>query len=63
MEMRKSRVLRKLRSGEVASCVKINLSCPRVADLAAMCGFDSVWLDMDHVPNDWNAIEHGDRLA
>ena len=40
MEMRKSRVLRQMRNGKVATCIKLNLADPRNAELAAMCGFD-----------------------
>ena len=40
MEMRKSRVLRQMRSGKVATCVKLNLADLRNVDIAAMCGFD-----------------------
>lgn len=57
--MRPSRVLAKLRAGEVASCFKLNLADARVVEIAAMAGFDSLWLDMEHVPNDWSVIEQG----
>ncbi len=57
-KLRPSRVLKKLRAGEVASCIKINLADTRVVSIAAMCGFDCVWLDMEHVPNSIQAIEH-----
>ncbi len=57
MEMRPSRVLRRLRAGEVVNCYKLNLTCGRVAEIAARMGFDCVWADMEHVPNDWAAIE------
>ena len=57
MKMRKSCVLEKLRAGEIVSCFKLNLSCGRAADIAAMSGFDCLWLDMEHVPNDWSVIE------
>jgi 4-hydroxy-2-oxoheptanedioate aldolase len=50
--MRPSRVLRKLRAGQVVGCTKLNLGDPRVADLAAGCGIDCIWLDREHVPND-----------
>ncbi|HBG77672.1 MAG TPA: aldolase [Phycisphaerales bacterium] len=63
MQMRSSRVLKKLRSGQVASCIKINLADPRVVEIAAMCGFDCVWLDMEHVPTDWQTIENQIRAA
>jgi 4-hydroxy-2-oxoheptanedioate aldolase len=58
MQMRPSRVLRKLRAGKVAGCVKLNLSDPRAAEIAAMCGVDCVWIDQEHVPNDSRDIEN-----
>ncbi len=63
MEMRASKVLRKLRAGQLVSCVKLNLGDPRAAEIAAMCGFDSIWLDMEHVPGDWSNIENQVRAA
>jgi 4-hydroxy-2-oxoheptanedioate aldolase len=63
MRMRPSRVLRKLRAGEVASCVKINLADPRAAEIAALCGVDCVWLDHEHVPNDRSVTENQIRAA
>lgn len=63
MQMRQSKVLNKLRSGQVASCVKINLADPRVVEIAAMCGFDCIWIDMEHVPTDWATIENQIRAA
>ena len=63
MHMRPSRVLRKLRAGEIVTSIKLNLADPRVTEIAAMCGFDCVWLDMEHVPNDWSAVENQIRSA
>ena len=63
MRMRKSKVLEKLRSGKVASCVKLNLLDPRVTEIASMIGFDSVWIDMEHVPTDWGTVENHIRAA
>jgi 2,4-dihydroxyhept-2-ene-1,7-dioic acid aldolase len=63
MEMRKSRVLDRMRSGGVASCVKLNLSDPRVAEIAGLAGFDCVWVDREHVPTDWSTIENVVRSA
>lgn len=62
-ELRPSRVLEKLRRGEVASCVKLNLSDPRVAEIAARSGFDCVWLDMEHVPNTLEMVENQVRAT
>ena len=61
--MRSSIVLEKLRNGQIVNCTKINLADPRVIDIAALCSFDCVWLDMEHVPNDWNTIENQIRAA
>ena len=57
IEMRESRVLRRLRAGEVASCFKLNLADARALEIASYFGFDCFWLDMEHVANDWRVIE------
>ena len=57
MRMRPSRVLQKLRAGEVVSCFKLNLACARAAEIAAMTGFDCLWSDLEHVANDWSVVE------
>ncbi len=57
--MRPSRVLNKLRNGEVASCFKMNMADARAVEIAAMAGFDCLWLDLEHVPNDLAMIEKG----
>lgn len=56
-KMRPSRVLKKLRSGEVVSCFKLNLGDARVAEIAAIAGIDCLWPDMEHVPNGIGEIE------
>lgn len=63
MDMRKSRVLRKIRNGETAFSFKLNLSDARAAEIAAMSGIDCLWTDMEHVPNDYTAIENIIRAA
>jgi 4-hydroxy-2-oxoheptanedioate aldolase len=57
MNMRPSRVLKKMREGYVANCIKLNCNDYRIAELAALCGFDCVWVDMEHVPNGIDTIE------
>jgi 4-hydroxy-2-oxoheptanedioate aldolase len=54
--MRESRVLKKLRNGENVICFKINIPAGQVAELVAMSGFDCIWLDMEHVAQDWSVI-------
>lgn len=63
MDMRKSRVLRQMRAGKVATCTKLNLSDPRAAEIAAMCGFDCIWIDLEHVPNNMLDVENAVRAA
>lgn len=55
--MRESRVLKKLRAGEVASCVKMNLGDARVAEIAGLAGLDCIWPDLEHVPNNISDLE------
>ena len=63
MRMRPSRVLATMRAGGVATCVKLNLSDARAAEIAALCGFDCVWTDREHCPNTLHDIENQVRAA
>lgn len=55
--MTPSRVLLKLRQGEIVTCIKVNLESSRAVEIMAMAGYDCLWLDMEHVPNDWLNVE------
>lgn len=55
--MRPSRTLKKLRAGEIVSCFKINLESSRAAQIAALSGFDCLWLDCEHTATDWSDLE------
>jgi len=57
MKMKPSKVLEKLRAGKAVSCTKLNSSDSRLFELAAMCGFDCVWSDLEHIPNSVCAME------
>ena len=63
MHMRKSKVLKIMREGGVAVSVKLNLDDPRAVEIAAMCGYDCIWIDMEHVPNDNAFVENAIRAA
>jgi len=63
MHLRKSKVLRTIREGKTAICVKLNLADARVAEIAAMCGVDCIWIDMEHVPSDYIDLENMIRAA
>lgn len=57
MKMRESKVLKKLKAGEIVSCFKLNLSNGEIAEIAAQSGFDCIWLDREHVVQDWADIK------
>lgn len=59
VKMRSNLVLDRLRAGKVVNCFKLNLSDARAAEIAALAGFDCLWLDMEHVANDLSVIEKG----
>ena len=58
MYPRRSRVLEKMRSGQKTLCYKSNLSCPRVAEIVGLSGFDALWICQEHVPTDHSTMEH-----
>lgn len=53
MQMRGSRVLRKLKEGKVVSCLNVHLDA-QVAEIAGMAGFDCLWVDGEHQAKDWS---------
>lgn len=55
--MRPSKILKKLRAGEIVSCIKINLADARVSEIAAIAGFDCIWIDQEHIGQDWSSVE------
>jgi len=63
MILRKSRLLRELREGKNPTCQKINLRDPRVIELCGLTGTSSVWLDNEHVGDDWLNLENQIRAA
>jgi 4-hydroxy-2-oxoheptanedioate aldolase len=56
LKMRESRVLKKLRAGEIVSCFKINFCDGQTADLVSRCGFDCLWIDREHQAGDWSVL-------
>ncbi len=57
MNMRESKVLNLLRAGQTACAIKLNLADSRAVEIAGIAGFDCVWTDMEHVPNDLSQVE------
>ena len=54
--MRRSKVLQKLRNGNTANCFKINLKDTQAVEIAALNGLDCVWVDLEHIGQDWSVI-------
>jgi len=63
MKTRPSTILRLIREGQLPTVLKVNLSDPRVTEIAGMSGVDGVWLCTEHVPNDWIGLENQIRAA
>lgn len=63
MKIQTSRVKKLLREGYFPNVLKINLSDPRIIEIAGLCGIDAVWLCTEHVPNDWLSLENQIRAA
>ncbi len=63
MSARPSRILKLLRENQLPTVLKVNLSEPRVIEIAGLCGVDAVWLCNEHVPNDWIGLENQIRAA
>ncbi|MEO6245038.1 MAG: aldolase/citrate lyase family protein [Opitutaceae bacterium] len=63
MTPRPSRVLSLIRRQQLPTILKINLSDPRVIEIAGLSGVDAVWLCTEHVPNDWIGLENQIRAA
>ena len=63
ISMTPSRVLEKIRAGRPAFSTKINSLDPRIVEIAAMAGFDCIWLDREHCGNDLRVIEDQIRAA
>ncbi len=54
---RRSRMLDKMRSGKPVISFKLNTSCHRAVEMAALAGFDAVWVCKEHIPTDWSTLE------
>jgi 4-hydroxy-2-oxoheptanedioate aldolase len=59
----RSRIRSENAQGRIASCLKLNIADPLVVELAGLAGASSVWLCMEHVPNEWRTIENCIRAA
>ena len=56
MNMRPSRVLKKLRAGEIVSCFNVHFDA-QASEIAGMTGFDCLWIDTEHMAKDWSVVQ------
>ena len=56
MIQKNSKMVEKLRNDELVTCVKLNVANMVIAEIAAYAGFDCIWIDMEHVPADYQEI-------
>lgn len=61
--MRPSRVLRVIRNGGIASCLKVISSDPRIIETMAASGADAIWVCTEHTPANYENIENQVRAA
>ena len=52
-----------MREGGVAVSIKCNMSDPAEAEIAAACGFDCIWIDLEHVPSNITSVREFVRAA
>ena len=56
MIQKPSPMMQKLRNDELVLCAKLNIVNMITAEIAAYAGFDCLWMDMEHVPADYNEV-------
>ncbi len=56
MEPKKNKMVEKLKQDKMVISAKLNVTHHIPASIAAMAGFDAVWIDMEHVPADYREI-------
>lgn len=56
MEKPLNKMVEKLKKGEMVVSAKLNITHHIPATIAAMAGFDAVWVDMEHIPADYREI-------
>ena len=56
MDYPKSKMIEKLKNDELVLCTKLNITDNIGVEIAAMCGFDCIWIDMEPVANDYGQI-------
>jgi len=61
--MHNSKVIRKLKTHTPIFCAKTHLCDPSVVEIFGYCGFDCVWIDMEHTPVNFESALNQVRAA
>lgn len=56
MEKPLNKMVEKLKKDQMVVSAKLNITSHIPATLAAIAGYDAIWLDMEHIPTDWNEV-------
>ncbi len=56
MGVRQSRVVKKLRAGEIVTCFNVHFDA-QASDIAGLNGFDCLWIDREHMAKDWSELQ------
>ena len=56
MTYKKNRIIEKLKADQLVTSMKINCTDSIPVEIAAMCGAECIWLDMEHCAADYNEI-------
>jgi len=55
--MKPNRLKRDLKAGKVCVGTMLTIPSPTIADIASRCGFDWIWLDMEHTPIGYESLQ------
>ena len=63
ISMRPSRVLRKMRAGQIATSVALKFADATISEIVGQVGFDCIWIDTEHTGTTLREIENHVRAA
>jgi 2-keto-3-deoxy-L-rhamnonate aldolase RhmA len=55
--MKANQLKRDLKAGKVCVGTVLTIPSPTIADIASRCGFDWVWVDMEHTPLSYESVQ------
>jgi 2-keto-3-deoxy-L-rhamnonate aldolase RhmA len=55
--MKPNRLKRDLKAGKICIGTVLTIPSPTLADMASRCGFDWIWVDMEHTPLSYESVQ------